>query len=225
MTILQLLLILGAGAAFVTLTNRLNRKLAAAPGPQFSPVPLPPRETFPAGITVRVFCDADQSACDAIFASNVGEFLPPDVPLFHRTINEHEAGFLVAEFRGEIVACGGLTLFPHNRQASLWMGLVHRKFHRQHFGTLMLLTRLALIDGDIVFATLETTAVTEPFYAKLGFVRWSEPEKRYAGDHAHFYMYRAITPAECARIREFLRGTNVHFAVDFEPAASANSTA
>jgi len=183
--------------------------------PPAAPLQLPAPESMPAGITVRNFQESDRAACIAIFESNAGEFVPPDLGLFLKAIDTDPCGFFVAEKKdGRVVACGGITRQPQEPVAYLWMGLVHRDQHRCGLGTLMLLTRLAHLRDQLTAVGLETTALAEPLYQRFGFRRCSEPEQRYIGGFSHFTMYRHITRAECEQIRLLLRKSPVQFGFD-----------
>jgi len=160
---------------------------SASPGTSTPPpLDLPPSEAFPPGLTVRPYHPDDRSACLSIYASNAGEFVPTDAELFLRSIETEKGPYLVVQSGGHVIACGGITLRSAERDAWLWMGLVERTHHRRQLGTLLLLARLALLrDGSTVVA-LETTAKSEPLYARFGFTRASAPEERYPGGLSHF---------------------------------------
>ena len=190
----------------------------AARGVGFEPTPplvLPSPASLPTGIVVRGYREEDRNACVEIFESNAGEFVPPDRALFLKSIDANPAGFLVADSSAGLIACAGLSL-GSDGAAHLWMGLVHRRYHRRGFGTLMLLTRLAMLQDDVTTVSLETSEKSEPLYLRYGFRRCSEPEHRHPGDLTHFYMYRVTTGAECDQIRAFLRSSSTQFTFAFE---------
>ena len=164
---------------------------------------------------MRRFLEDDRPSCQAIYETNA-KSLPPLPDLLHSCIDENPAGFLVAERDGKVIGCGGLTSYPERRYAALWMGLVDQACHGQGVGTLMLLSRLALM-GNAETSGLETTARTAPFYEKFGFRQCSQPEERYPGGHRHFYMFRHVSEETRDRIRAYLRTTSITFEVDLNP--------
>lgn len=111
-----------------------------------------------------------------IFDSNVPTFFAPqereEFCEHLRRVNAVDTPFLVFLFKGSIVACGGLTIEPHKRQASLSWGMVGKVLHRQGVGTHLVEARLTLARSvpDIDELVLATSQHTYGFYERFGFV-------------------------------------------------------
>ncbi|MCK4205156.1 GNAT family N-acetyltransferase [Brucella pituitosa] len=124
----------------------------------------------------RQYRSRDFSACMAIFDSNVPTFFAlqerKEFCEYLQSINTAGMPFLVFLHKGSIVACGGLTIEPDKRQASLSWGMVGKAFHRQGLGTHLVEARLTLARSipEIDELVLATSQHTHGFYERFGFV-------------------------------------------------------
>lgn len=127
------------------------------------------------GITSRRYRTDDLLACLAIFNGNVPEFFAPEERAeFHDFLNEikvHDDLYLVLTQAGRVIACGGLTIDRHARQAILAWGMVDRAHHGQGIGTQLTQARMAQAWADprIDRVVLATSQHTQGFYAGFGF--------------------------------------------------------
>jgi GNAT superfamily N-acetyltransferase len=126
-------------------------------------------------ITSRPYVAEDFAACLAIFDSNVPTFFAPeeraDFCQFLESIDTEGWPYLVLTHHGSVIACGGLSVEPERKRASLAWGMVYRAFHGRGLGTRLTQTRLAqarAIPG-IAELILDTSQHTHGFYEKFGF--------------------------------------------------------
>ncbi|MES2708071.1 MAG: GNAT family N-acetyltransferase [Verrucomicrobiota bacterium] len=171
---------------------------------------------LPTDLILREYQSDDLQKCSEIYTSNIREFLPNNLGLLIDHLSQPFSYFLVIETKETVIACGGMDLFAEANAAGFNFGLVLRDFHGQGLGTLLVLTRLALVDDDHdpAHISLETSVLTEPFYAKFGFERLSSPEQRYLEGTYYIMMGLWLTILERNEIRTFLKTLPVRF--DFE---------
>jgi len=134
-------------------------------------------------LTIIPYESKFKSACISAFKSNVPEyFTSEEIQQFESFLDHFEENvypdttfrrtyFYVLVKNGELIGCGGFGDKDGDHRISLAWGLIHRDFHRQSFGKLLLQFRLKEIrnyfPGSIVY--LDTTQHSSPFYEKLGF--------------------------------------------------------
>ncbi|MHA3774779.1 hypothetical protein ACXR0O_24925 [Verrucomicrobiota bacterium sgz303538] len=178
---------------------------------------LPSLSRLPSGLCVREYQPADLDACLAIYRSNLAEYLPDTIELLESHLSQPFSYFLVVESPSSILACGGIDIQADSNSAGLTFGMVHRDSHNCGLGTLLTLTRLALLDGeyDPALVGLETTLTVEPFYRRFGFERFSRPEQRYPGGSYYVSMALSLSLHERDMIREYLGTVPVVFNVEF----------
>jgi len=178
---------------------------------------LPSLTRLPADLRVGEYQPSDLDACLAIYRSNVAEFLPDSIELFEAHLSEPFSYFLVAESLTAVLACGGLDIRADANSAGLTFGMVRRDSHRCGLGSLLTLTRLALLDGehDPAFVGLETTLAIEPFYQRFGFERLSYPEQRYSGGSSYISMGLSLSMQQRDSFREYLATLPVTFDIEF----------
>ncbi|HSJ02298.1 MAG: GNAT family N-acetyltransferase [Verrucomicrobium sp.] len=172
---------------------------------------------LPAGLVVREFQPEDRDACVAIYASNE-EFLPPGMSeSFGHWLDLGTSYLLVIEQAGEVVACGGLEIDGDKNANGAHYGLVRKDRHRLGLGTLLTLTRLALVpsDHDPAFVGLETSIRTEPFYQRFGFERLNKPVSRYAGASYFVDMGLWLPAKQKEELIKTVQALPVEFQLDF----------
>lgn len=172
---------------------------------------------LPSSLQLREYQPADLDACLSLYRSNLAEFLPDAIELFESHLTKPFSYYLVIESSDSIAACGGLDIRGDCNNAGFSFGMVRRDSHRRGLGSLLTLTRLALLDGehDPASVFLETTIAVEPFYQRFGFQRKSHPEPRYAGGSSYVNMELTISVHQRNLIREHLSKLPVVFNIEF----------
>ena len=185
---------------------------------------LPELSRLPAHLSVREYQSADLDACLDIYRSNSAEFLPDTIELLECHLSEPFSYYLIVESPTSILACGGIDIHADANSAGLTFGMVRREFHRTGLGTLLTLTRLALLDGehDPAFVRLETALEVEPFYRRFGFERMSYPEHRYSGGSYYIDMDLSFSMQQRDVIRDYLSALPVVFNVVFPNVRNAS---
>ncbi|TDK31270.1 GNAT family N-acetyltransferase [Rhizobium deserti] len=126
-------------------------------------------------IATRPFRNDDYNACLSIFDGNVPKFFSPDERVefaqFLDSIGSSTNLYLVLTLSDCIVACGGLSIGPDPRTASLCWGMVDPVWHRQGLGTRLTIERLKLArsSAEVAEVVLATSQHTSPFYERHGF--------------------------------------------------------
>ncbi len=188
---------------------------------------LPNLTRLPVALRVREYQSSDLDACLAIYRSNLAKFLPHDIEMFATHLMEPYSYYLIVESQESILACGGLDIQADTNHAGLTFGMVHNDSHRCGLGSILLLTRLALLDGehDPAFVGLETTLAVEPFYKRFGFERLSLPDQRYAGGSYYVNMGISIPMHERDSIHAYLATLPIRFDFDFPNDLNARADA
>jgi predicted GNAT family N-acyltransferase len=132
---------------------------------------------------LRPYSLRDLAACLAIFDGNAPRFFAPgeraDFAGFLEALPHADQPYLVLERDGQVIGCGGLSIEPEKRQASLSWGMVARPHHGTGLGARLTAGRLALARATpgIDAVVIETSQHTQGFYARLGFaVRQVTPD-------------------------------------------------
>lgn len=130
---------------------------------------------------VRPFEPRDHDVCLALLASNTPEFFAPQEQAdYVRFLRTHQETYFVLERDGEVVACGGVALFPDDaagmqldvNSAGLTWGMVRRDLHAQGIGTALLEARLGWLRThapQVREVRLATSQFTTEYYARRGF--------------------------------------------------------
>ena len=123
-------------------------------------------------LRVREYAPRDKYLCQKVLTSNYGDFFSRDILRYLADyLAQEKCYYLVIEHGKQVIACGGIELHGGQNHNTLVFGLVHRAYHRNRIGTLLLMLRLALIDDEheSALVTLETNAVAAGFYERFGF--------------------------------------------------------
>lgn len=134
-------------------------------------------------MVTREFQPTDADGCLAVFDSNTPTYFLPHERADYEDFLSTPAGryFVVESGTGEIVACGGYAL-EAAATAVLIYGMVHAALHRQSLGTRLLRERLDRIreEPGVDSVIINTTQLTEGFFAKSGFQTDAVTPDRYA---------------------------------------------
>jgi N-acetylglutamate synthase-like GNAT family acetyltransferase len=128
-------------------------------------------------VTLRLMQPDDLPALHEIYRSNVPEFFPENTDPVDE-LNEEAPNYFVAESKGRVIGGGGINLGQTGEQSLLYLGMVHREFHRRGIGSLLMLARLAWTDGDpgLVWAIAPLQAAG--FFQRFGFEPMQPPAGR-----------------------------------------------
>ncbi len=126
---------------------------------------------------IRDYTRKDRSACLRVMNSNIPGFFKPDArDDFTDYLDEIDSPghtfFVLENHSRQLIACGGVYIFPGAVLASLQWGMVARAHHRTGLGTALLEYRLKwLKETAIVREVLVNTPQTSAgFFEQLGFV-------------------------------------------------------
>lgn len=162
---------------------------------------VPPARTQLPRCDIRPIDDADFEACAAIYRLNAADQLPPAYSTyFLEWLRAREAQVFVAETNGQVRGFGGLNTHQqyNMRVATLAFGTVHPAYHRQGFGTALLLGRLATLPDCDMDWELYAITTTDPktFYHQFGF-SWIGSFPRHDGPE--FDLHRALFDKGCQK--------------------------
>ncbi|WP_041231787.1 GNAT family N-acetyltransferase [Deinococcus peraridilitoris] len=130
---------------------------------------------------MRFFEPRDHDVCLALLDSNTPEFFAPQERAdYVRFLCTHRGPYFVLERDGEVVACGGVALYPDDAagvqldvdSAGLTWGMVRRDLHAQGLGTALLEARMIWLRThapQVKEVRLSTSQFTTKYYARPGF--------------------------------------------------------
>ncbi|MCC6538794.1 MAG: GNAT family N-acetyltransferase [Bryobacterales bacterium] len=123
---------------------------------------------------IRLYQPTDREACFAMFDSNLPEYFAPaerdQLGVFLDNLPRGE--YYVAEHEGAVIGSGGISLQDDGRPPRLSWGMVHRAWHKNGVGRLLLLYRLrqlSRLEPNAEFVAMNTTPIAQGFFEKLGF--------------------------------------------------------
>lgn len=124
--------------------------------------------------TIRRLQESDVEVCETIYRLNEpGRFPAGYFQKFADWLRNGNSLILVAEQDGDVRAFGGVNAQDRDGRyvAYLSFGMVHPAHHRQGFGTVLLLARLAMLKTtkEFSYAVLTTVGGSETFYERFGF--------------------------------------------------------
>jgi ribosomal-protein-alanine N-acetyltransferase len=122
------------------------------------------------------------------FISNVPDyFTEPEITQYENWLNllqeeKDHSHYYVAVSGNTLVGCGGFGYEAKNNSVTFAWGFVHRNFHKQGFGKLLLTYRLNKIRELYPGASivLDTTQHSCPFFERFGFVTVKVTENGYS---------------------------------------------
>lgn len=125
-------------------------------------------------VITRPYTDQDHEACLNVFDSNLPNFFDcaerkDFCGFLNGTVKERP--YLVLEYEGKVIGCGGLAINTDEMSAFLSWGMVESSYHGKGLGKLLTEARLDLARAtpEIEKITLNTSQHTQGFYAKFGF--------------------------------------------------------
>jgi len=124
--------------------------------------------------SIRPFCERDFEECCEIYRLNEPERFPDGYyQHFKDFIGKRRSLFLVAVLCDRVIGFGGVRLFPppDDNQANLNFGMIHPEYQKMGYGSILLLTRLAILPepSPRIFAGLSPVKLSENFYTRFGF--------------------------------------------------------
>ena len=159
---------------------------------------------------VRPYRVEDFEACAELYLLNEpGRFPPGYCDDFCECLKTGSSLFLVCEVDGRILGVGGISMNRGEHDcASLCYGLIHPAHHKEGFGTVMLLARLALLpepDGRW-FAFMLTVKGSASFYRRFGFSGEMMVDDR----NNEMWQYSTLIEAGCLQqCREALAAASI----------------
>ena len=134
-------------------------------------------------MVVREFDRTDVDDCLAVFDSNTPRYFKPHERTQYEQFLANLPGtyLIVVSDEGVIVGCGGYAQ-DSDTTAVLTFGMVHAQYHRQSIGTRLLEERLDRIrrQFDVPKVVVNTTQLTEGFFARFGFQTETVTPDQYA---------------------------------------------
>lgn len=121
------------------------------------------------------YAPVHHAACISIFDGNTPAFFAPeersDFDTWLTGFVPGAAPYLVLIRGDTVVACGGISVEPQLRQASLAWGMVARECHGLGLGSILTRARLDLARATpgVQRVVLSTSQHTRPFYERFGF--------------------------------------------------------
>ncbi len=151
----------------------------------------PPRKRPLPQCRIRPYEKGDYEKCVEIYKLNEpGRFPPGYLDCFRDWLPDVNNLRLVSEVAGEIRGVGGIGVrkYPHLDLAALSFGMVHPAWHKQGYGTVMLLARLASLPLPHAewTAHMVTAGGSERFYGRFGFVYWDSPADEFGVKLPHY---------------------------------------
>ncbi len=127
---------------------------------------------LPKEYEVRLWKPEDTQACLEIYQMNAPGRFPAEVEQeFEEVLKRDNGSMLVVEHQGRIVACGGTSL--DGVQGALFYGLIHSEFQKKSIGRLLLLARLARLNGPPVVVHIHAVEASISYYERYGFARFA----------------------------------------------------
>jgi hypothetical protein len=134
-------------------------------------------------MVIREFQPGDSAGCLAVFDSNTPTyFRPHEREDYEQFLSQLPGPYLVVvSDAGEVLACGGYGR-DSDTTAVLTYGMVRADRHGQSLGTRLLEERLRRIttESDVPRVIVNTTQLTEGFFARFGFQTEAVTPDRYA---------------------------------------------
>ncbi len=121
---------------------------------------------------VREYQESDLEECLEMHRSNQPGILSyGTLDAFEEFLTLGTSYYLVVEYDGDVVACGGLELVGDTDTATLVHGMVHGDYHRRGFGTTLLAACIALLepDGKPVDLVVRASRQAAAFFGRFGF--------------------------------------------------------
>jgi len=149
-----------------------------------------------------------------IYAANLERSLIPPQYMgeFEQQLTDTSNLTLVFTMESRVVACGMVSYSPQEASACLSYGLVHPAFQRQGIGSMMLLTRMSLLEPSPerpCTVYLSATCHSKGFFSRHGFGSRGTECDQHGNEFETFYFL--LTPAISESIRQTLQRVGVPF--------------
>ena len=145
---------------------------------------------------IREFTRKDRLACLRVLDSNIPGFLKPDArDDFTDYLDELGSPghyfFVLENYTKQILACGGVHIFPDKALAGFQWGMVARAHHRTGLGRAMIEFRLDWLKTNhqnVKQVILESNSFSSGFFELFGFTIEQTSENHYGKDLHRFDM-------------------------------------
>jgi predicted GNAT family N-acyltransferase len=154
-------------------------------GGSYSPVAT---MSLPEDIHISEYTNDWRPHCIDAFISNVPDyFTEAEIAQYESWLNllqeeKDHSHYYVAARGNTLVGCGGFGYEESKNEVTFAWGFVHKNFHKQGFGKLLLIYRLdkirELYPGASII--LDTTQHSKPFFERYGFVTVKYTENGYS---------------------------------------------
>lgn len=144
---------------------------------------------------IRAYQSSDRERCLEIYRTNEERrHVPPGYfEEFETFLEDDQLARVIVESAGSVIGIGGIQYWQNWGQAFLSFGLIHPDFHRRGFGSILLLSRLVLLEiaDRSITVFLQATENSRPFFKKIGFV--DTPSGHDAHGTAFYNCHLALT--------------------------------
>lgn len=161
---------------------------------------------------IREYQPDDLEDCLEIYRSiSLNSKEPEDLTNFAEFLELGTSYYLVVEYEGDVIACGGLELIGDSDTATLVYGLVHGEYQRRGFGTTLLAARIALLEPEDrpVELWISTNEATIPFYGRFGFSLHSVDEHRPGPQNHPALLWLGIDDQDILDVRTALTDRDI----------------
>lgn len=154
-------------------------------------------------VILRLMEPGDLPALVEIHRRNAVEAVPDQAEALEG-LNEESPNYFVVEAEGRVVGGGGIDLGVNGEQCLLYLAGIDPAVQRRGLGSLLLLARLAWMEGDpgLVWAVVPEGATA--FYERFGFERVETPRGRRTAPGCH-RLARWVPASEREEIQAKLR--------------------
>lgn len=136
-----------------------------------------------ANTIARAYKSSDKTACLAIFDSNTPPYFDEsERPLFSTFLDAPNGTYLVVEYHGQIVGCGGIAREDDGTTITFTWGMVRSDHHGLGLGRFLSEARLQRIKTmpNVGRVQLNTTPQVRPFFEHMGFHQTAYEKDGYA---------------------------------------------
>lgn len=150
----------------------------------------------PGNMEFSEYHSVDFQRCVEIFESNCPDyFAQQERQEFEAFLLDLPGPYLMLNHEGSAIGCGGYAFNQSDKSADLCWGMIHKDFHKRGFGEALLQERLKRIkmNPDIAFIHLNTSQLTDGFFASAGFVTRQVTQDGFAKGLDRYDMKLAVS--------------------------------